>query len=347
MATSGSIAQTRFEVVDFIDRATLRCGVQPQTLTAEQLNTCRQSLQLLLLTLWNKSVNLWCVDRLNLALRPNKREYDLQPGTMKLSQALYHNPQRLSATWTSSDAASTTPITDGDETTSLIQGAALGNLQAAFTEATAVKQLGLLPAASGVVVLVCEVSDGVGWTTVSTIEQTLIDGQWVWVDIDPSIAALYFRVRATTGTIAFREVYISNSYTEIVMSQLSGDDYAALPNKDVSGQPLQYYFDKARITQRVFLWPVPATSFAYVVYWAYRLPQDITSLSQEVDVPLQWVEAIIAMLAAKLIYELPQADLTRAEKIEQKATTEYTLAMTDETDHSPLRLTPSVRRYTR
>ena len=85
-----------------------------------------------------------------------------------------------------------------------------------------------------------------------------VAGQWTWFDLDSSVAARYFRVLATSGTLGFSQIYLGNMPTEIPLARINRDDYTNLPNKSFqSSRPLQFWFDR-QVNQPVMrLWPVP------------------------------------------------------------------------------------------
>ena len=49
-------------------------------------------------------------------------------------------------------------------------------------------------------------TDGVAWTTIQSEAPTAVSGEWTWYDLNTSIAAPYFRVLATSGTLWVTEL---------------------------------------------------------------------------------------------------------------------------------------------
>ena len=319
---SGTVATTTVEVADVLDSAAARCGIQPAQMTPEIVAALRRNLYLILSRLANRGAALWTVERVLLPLRTDQTSYTLWPGTLAVLNASYRAPTRLAYT--------------GNPTATLTAGAA------------AVAYVGLLPSATGTATLVFEVSDdGLAWTAVSAPGATaLTAGAWLWYSVDPAPAAAQFRVRATAGSFSLADLHLSNAGQEIPMYQLNRDDYAALPDKRVSGQPLQFLFDR-RDPPVMHLWPMPATAEAHVIYWRQRQPQDVGDLTHRLDLPARWLDAVIYKLAAQSIMELPGADLARQATLLQLATAYEQEAADDETDHGPRRMHPAIRGYTR
>ena len=56
---------------------------------------------------------------------------------------------------------------------------------------------------------------------------------------------------------------------------MSRGEYLRIPNKDNSGQPSQYFFDR-QTTPTITLWSTPDTSYTFVYYYVRRI-QDADS----------------------------------------------------------------------
>lgn len=64
------------------------------------------------------------------------------------------------------------------------------------------------------------------------------------------------------------------------------------------------------------------------------------------EFPQRWLDAIVAGLAARMIYILPGADMTRAPILEGKAVMAKQLAWDEERPSGPYYLTPMIGGYT-
>jgi hypothetical protein len=120
--------------------------------------------------------------------------------------------------------------------------------------------------------------DGLSWDTVQTETPTASAGDWTWFDLESSVATPYFRVRATSGSLGFSQIYLGNTPTEIPLARLSRDDYTNLPNKSFqSNRPLQFWFDRQVQRPVMHLWPVPnnAAEVYQVVLWRQRYIMDV------------------------------------------------------------------------
>lgn len=82
MATSGTIATTRINVAQFIEKAIRRCGLSPTSITPETVQTAKESLYMLILSQANRGLNLWCIDSQLIDIVANQATYVLPDGTV-------------------------------------------------------------------------------------------------------------------------------------------------------------------------------------------------------------------------------------------------------------------------
>ena len=74
--------------------------------------------------------------------------------------------------------------------------------------------------------------------------------------------------------------------------------------------------------------------------------QDVGALTDEVEVPQRWLEAIVCELAIRMIMELPGADLNRIPVLQDMADNISRIASDEERDNSPINITPNIGVYT-
>ena len=193
-------------------------------------------------------------------------------------------------------------------------------------------------------------NDGVTWTILQAEVPQASAGEWTWYDLSSVVAATYFRVRATSGSLNFLEIYTGNTPTEIPLARLNRDDYANLPNKSFqSNRPLQYWYDRLIPNPVMRLWPVPNSGAitSQIVLWVQRYIMDVGTMTQQVEVPQRWYEAIVAMLASKLALEIAEVDTSLIPLLDQKANVALYTAQAEERDNSPMMMAPNIAVYTR
>jgi hypothetical protein len=329
MAFSGTVSQTVFDTRRVIENAARRCRVPPQTLTAEHIEVANDQLYLLLSDLANRGIPLWCIEKRILPLYAGTALMALDTSTVDILNSNLRQLQQVTGTETSPSAAIEQVEFDTDQT---------------------VGSVGIKWSGASTAVALERSDDGLSWVTVSEEAPVALAGEWTWYDLPSAVAALFFRVRATTGTLAIDELYLGNTPTEIPLARLNRDDYTNLPNKQFqSNRPLQFWFDR-RIPQPVMnLWPVPnaGAETSQLVVWVQRYIMDVGTMTQQVEVPQRWYEAVVAMLAAKLAMEYLEVDPAIIPMLDQKAAQALFVAQQEERDNSPINILPNIGMYTK
>lgn len=133
--------------------------------------------------------------------------------------------------------------------------------------------------------------------------------------------------------------------TDIYISPISRDDYAAYPQKATSGPPNQYYFDRT-ITPTVTLYPVPDSADTYYLnYYAWVQAQDASITSgQTPDLPVRWYDVACAGLALRV--SRPYAP-TKTQQLKAEYDEAWKIAATEDTQNVNIRVSPSIGRYFR
>ena len=329
MAVSGTVSRTVFNTRKVIDHAFRKCRLPPEGVGGEQMTTAQETLYLLLSSLANRGLQLWCIEKLILPLYENEAAVPVGNGIVDLLNTNYRSIQYL---------------------TPLLQSDTVNSVTFTLSAVAQITTVGIHWLGASSAFNLQTSPDGVVWTTVKAVsDPQATAGQWTWVDIDGSLASLYFRVVAPIGLLDQDEVLIGNTPSEIVMARLNRDSYANLPNKTFTGKPLQFWLDRTLNEPVMYIWPVPNPSQALgqVVTYVKRYIMDVGSLTQEIEIPQRWYEAIVYLLAAKLAEELPQVDPQLLPIMDQRALRALNEAEMEERDNSPIYFTPNIAVYTR
>lgn len=329
MAYSGTISQTTFNTRRVIEHATRRCKMAVQTLSAEHIDVANDVLYLLLSDLANQGAPLWCIERQVYPLYEGVDNIVLDVGTVDILNSNLRSLQTVQGM--------TTTITATEQMDE-------------FEDETMVNTVGIKWAAASVPVSFERSDDGITWTVVQTETPDAASGEWTWYDLETGIASLFFRVRATSGSLDFDQIYLGNMPSEIPLARLNKDDYTNLPNKTFqSNRPLQYWFDRQVPQPIMRLWPVPNSSAetSQIVLWRQRQIMDVGTMTQEIEVPQRWYEAIVSMLAAKLAMEFVEVDPAMVDMLDAKAAQALYIAQQEERDNSPINIAPNISAYTR
>ena len=135
------------------------------------------------------------------------------------------------------------------------------------------------------------------------------------------------------------EVVIRRSGTDFSLSRMSRGDYLNLPNKDQSGRPSQYFFDR-KITPSVILWPTPDSSSDSLIYYYVRRIQDADTLQNTNDIPFRFLPCLVAGLA---YYISMKKAPDRIQILKSVYEEEFQRASDEDEDRVPLKLTPDIK----
>jgi hypothetical protein len=352
MAFSGTVGQTVINVQTLIDHGARRCGKLAEELTSEQVLSSRQSLYFLLSDLGNRGIQFWTMTKKVIGLTPDSYIYDLPKGTIDLWNVLYRTMARPSGAYTSSAGGTVANAYDGDVDTICTQTSANGNIAVNYGASNPVYigSIGLLPASSGTWSIIYEYSiDGATWKTLVDLGSvTVVNNEWIWTDIEAGQTVPYYRCRVYNGTtLSVRELYFGNNSLEVQMSSLNRDDYTNLPNKNfTANQPYQYWYNRQIPNPQIYIWPVPSTAFVQMTCWYSRQIEDVGALTDELEIPQRWYEAVQMMLAHKMSLELPQVGMDRINYLEKMAEKHLYNAEQEERDRSPIYWAPNISVYT-
>lgn len=331
MAVSGTVSMTVFNTRKVIDHAYRRCRIPPEGISSEQLAFALDTLYLILSMLANRGLQLWCIERYLMPLYQAQGLITMPNGIVDI---LNTNLRTVEVVNTPGAINTTTSTT----------------YQTQFPTATQVTTIGIEWSGASTSYALETSSDGVTWTTLATeSDPGAVANDVTWVDVQGSLATLYFRVRATVGTLNQTQVLLSNTPNEIPMARLNRDDYVNLPNKAFQGRPLQFWCDRTLNNPVLYLWPVPSDQFvtAQVVVWVKRYIMDVGKMTQEIEVPQRWFDAIVYLLASRIAEETPTVDPQMIAILDQKAQRSLLEAENEERDDSPIYLTPNIAVYTR
>jgi hypothetical protein len=91
--------------------------------------------------------------------------------------------------------------------------------------------------------------------------------------------------------------YVRDVRTEVRMRRMSVVDYAAVPNKTLAGVPTRFVVTRAVSGSTYTLYPVPPDSTTTMTMWYSRRIEDGGLATNDPDVPVQFMPALVAGLA--------------------------------------------------
>lgn len=358
--------KTRFTLQKLIDKAIGRCKISRQLITAEHQQIAKDCLSLVLADLSNKTVPLWCQERLLLPVYMSESTITLPQGTIDIlpESAFYRTCFRVGDSYISAEGTAAY-AGDGDFSTSCDQVSVDGTIAVQFLTPTIVTQVGILPDGDNWYNLSFEVSlDGLSWTLIQSIappygeNATLYqDARWTWYELTspPSTGVLFFRVRETSGgVLKLRELYLGNTPNDIPLARMNREQYLTMPNKAFQGRPLQFWLNRETDVStgevcQIVTWPVAGveSKFAQIYCMRSRYVADLTDYNQGIEVPTRWYDALIWQLASYIAAEYPEVPQEREVYLIGMAKAEMGEALDEERDNSPIMIQPNIGAYTR
>ena len=351
-SNSNTGALRPFTAIQLVEEACSRAGIPPSKLTSEIVEKSLDQISLVFTSMVNRGIQLW---KRQPSLRPcylNTIEVPLPAGTNSVLSLNRRTMFRQTGTPFSDSGGTASLAFDDDFDTSCTQTAPDGSIGTVFTTATQVTSVGILFGSAGTFALFYEYSnDGTTYTALTAETIVSADNEWLWVDLDGAPQALYWRVRSvsTSDNFVVRELYFGNTPQEIVLGPWNVDDYTAMPNKTQGGQVLNWYQQRDRDAPVLKVWPVPNNLAKYdvLVLWTHQMLADVTDVTQSLDVPRRWYDALTAMLARRLCRSLEEGDMQRYQMLVAEEQEAVMLATAEERDNSPVNFDPGVSVYTR
>lgn len=328
MAFSNTVSQTVFNTGKVIDSAVRRCKIPAQQISSEVIATANEELYLFLSALANQNVPLWCIEKQLYPLYDGNPSIITKLGTVDILEATLR-----------SVTIQTAPVP-------VLIGPIMQTTD--FGEPVSVTTVGVVWGSVATDPILLEQSDdGLVWVNIGTAPKPIAAiGEKTWYDTTTMRPARFFRI---TGVTPVEVVVTANTPNEIPLARLNRDSYVNLPNKLFGSQrPLQFWFDRQVRYPVMRLWPVPNLQAIdqQIVVWAHRQIMDVGTMSQEIEVPQRWYDAVVAGLASRLASVLPEVNPQMIAILDQKAGETLKIAREEERDNSPMMLAPNLSAYT-
>ena len=126
---------------------------------------------------------------------------------------------------------------------------------------------------------------------------------------------------------------------DYVITAISRADYAAIPDKTLSGtRPNQFYFERTT-TPTVYLYPVQDSANYTLNYYSWRIQEDVGSLINQFDAPNRWIDAVTANLSWRLAQKFAP---DRYDMLKAAGTEAFNAAAAEDVESVPLRIVPNM-----
>jgi len=144
---------------------------------------------------------------------------------------------------------------------------------------------------------------------------------------------------------AYRSTTTAGVTTDIFMTPISRDDYAAYPQKSTQSPPTQYFFNR-QITPQITLYPVPDSGGPYTLnmYVCSNIQDASIPGGETPDLPNRWLDVLCAGLAYR-VSRVYAPDKTVALKADYDEA--WRVAATQDIENTPIRIVPKFGGYYR
>ena len=179
---------------------------------------------------------------------------------------------------------------------------------------------------------------GINLWTIDSSTQVLTSGTATYNLPVDTVDLIEHVIRTGSGT----------TQTDVPLSRISVSTFAAIPNKNSTGKPLQIYSDrKSGATESggvqyptVTLWPVPDSVSTYtLVYWRLSRMLDAGTGVNTQDIPFRFLPALVAGLAYYLALKVPGAE-NRVGSLRAMYEEAWTLAADEDREKASMFITP-------
>ena len=93
---------------------------------------------------------------------------------------------------------------------------------------------------------------------------------------------------------------------DLTINRISVSTYASIPNKEITGRPIQFWIERLVDAPRINVWPVPDSNDYTFKYWRMRRIEDAGAGVQTADMPFRFLPCLVAGLAYHIALKVPE-----------------------------------------
>lgn len=363
--TSGTVSAYPYNQRRVLDHAFRRAGVAVQKVSAEDLQFATDNIYTLTSEWISAGFPLWTRQFFLLGAQVGSPDVFCPVGTNDVFHTYWRILQPYRGPAQSTGAASVNQLFAGQPNADVVIGGPNPGVAVNFGAPQEVDTIGVLLGNVTAITAALQVQtspDGATWTTIQTLPSaTYAPLAWTYFDLNPTITAQFVRLLYVTGgswTLNQLNFGLANG-TDTEIGPLNIDDYYNLPNKLFqSDRANSAYLDRQLTQPDIKIWPTLNLGGFYngcLSVLARRYIQDPGALTNNVEVPQRWLEALQWKLAKLILSEMPDpsgdlislsARQQRMTNIDKELPKAEALAWSEERNRSPIRWAPNIRPYT-
>ena len=149
-------------------------------------------------------------------------------------------------------------------------------------------------------------------------------------------------VTPTATTQDILHMMVRRSSIDFPLSRLTYEEYQNIPNKFVTGRPIQYYINRQVDGPVIYLWPQPENATDLLMYLRVRYVQDSGALRYDTDFPRRFWPALVSGLAYFLGMRRFNFPLDKLQWLKNQYEEDLEHAREEDRERASLRVTPKI-----
>lgn len=185
---------------------------------------------------------------------------------------------------------------------------------------------------------------GTDWSTY-WIKTSTTTGAVAWTAAQSYVSSNNYALAAEIIGIEEATLFVRDiNGRDAPLSLISRDDYMGLGNKYSKGSPTHAWFER-QTTPQLTLYPVPNTLTDVVHFSAVKKSMDVSiavpDATANVDIPEEWIEALIYALASRIA---PENDVAPNERVflRNEASDFFTIARGNDSEKTGIQISPDL-----
>lgn len=138
----------------------------------------------------------------------------------------------------------------------------------------------------------------------------------------------------------------SPSLNRYNMTRVSVSTQATRTNPNITGRPVEVYYDRGTNGITAYVWPLPGTGGPYtLVYWALRRIEDAGAFTNTGDFPFRFLPVFVAGLAYYIAQKKRRDDPGLVQVLKAEYEEAWAAAASEDREKAVLRLVPRGSSY--
>ena len=174
---------------------------------------------------------------------------------------------------------------------------------------------------------------GINMWTIDEGTVSLVNGTSQYTLPADTIDLLEHVIRTNAGN--------TSTQSDLSINRISVSTYASIPNKLLSGRPIQVFVERLRDAPKINVWPIPDSNDFTFVYWRMRRVQDAGRGVETSDITFRFYPCLVAGLAYQIAMKDPELS-GRAAMLKAEYDEQFNLAAGEDREKTSSRFVPVI-----